>query len=120
MLRRAFRGRLCSMPVSLKAFISYSWTSPAFVERVRTLADRLRQDGIDVLLDQYDLGLGDDKFVYMQKSVSDPSVKKVIVLCDARYKEKFDNRQGGVGTESTMMTSDIYDQAGGNQTANNN
>jgi hypothetical protein len=37
-----------------KVFISYSHDSPAHADRVLALADRLRADGIDRILDQYE------------------------------------------------------------------
>jgi len=36
-----------------KVFISYSHDSAEHQERVLSLADRLRQDGIDAMVDQY-------------------------------------------------------------------
>jgi len=36
-----------------KLFVSYSHDSPEHQDRVRALADRLRADGIDAMLDQY-------------------------------------------------------------------
>lgn len=38
----------------VKVFISYSHDSPDHAERVRALADRLRADGLDCALDQYE------------------------------------------------------------------
>jgi hypothetical protein len=40
---------------SLKVFISYSWDSPEHIDRVLALSDRLRSDGIDCSLDQYEV-----------------------------------------------------------------
>ena len=41
-----------------KVFISYSWTSEAYKERVLKLAERLMDNGVDVILDQWDLSPG--------------------------------------------------------------
>ena len=38
-----------------KVFISYSHDSPEHAERVLDLSDRLRQDGIDCHIDQYEV-----------------------------------------------------------------
>ena len=38
-----------------KVFISYAWESEEHREWVKALADRLLSDGIDAVLDQYDL-----------------------------------------------------------------
>jgi hypothetical protein len=71
-------------PISPKAFISYSWSSVAHQEWVLTLATRLREDGVDVSLDKWDLKEGHDALAFMERMVSDPSVTKVIVVSDMR------------------------------------
>jgi len=38
-----------------KLFISYSWTSPAHEQWVISLATDLRENGVDVILDKWDL-----------------------------------------------------------------
>src|SRR5204862_1524974 len=43
--------------------------------------------------------------------VVDPDVTKVIVVSDKAYAEKADNRKGGVGTESQIMSPEIYRSA---------
>ena len=63
---------------------------------------------MDVLLDVYDLPKGADKYHFMERAVKE-EVSKVIVLCNPLYKEKSDNREGGVGTESTIISSEVYD-----------
>ncbi len=71
-----------------KVFISYSWTSQQHQERVREWADRLLSDGVDVILDIYDLQEGQDKNAFMEKMVTDPNVTHVLVICDKGYAEK--------------------------------
>ncbi len=63
-----------------KAFISYSWTSERHQEAVRSWADRLLADGVNVVLDQYDLKEGDDKYAFMEKMVTDASVSGVMMI----------------------------------------
>lgn len=96
-----------------KAFISYSWTSEEYKDRVRALADRLINDGVNVLLDQYDLREGDDTYAYMERMVTDSSVNKVLVICNRAYMEKADERKGGVGHESTIISPQVYQQVSG-------
>lgn len=43
--------------------------------------------------------------------VKDPDIKKVLVICNEDYALKADARKGGVGTESTIMSGDIYSLA---------
>jgi hypothetical protein len=91
-----------------KAFISYSWTSESHREMVRNWADRLLADGVEVVLDQYDLKEGHDKNAFMEKMVTDPTVTHVLLICDRRYAEKADARQAGVGTESQIISQEVY------------
>lgn len=93
-----------------KVFISYSWTSDEYADWVKGLAERLRSNGVDVILDRWDLRPGQDKFVFMEQMVTDPEIKKVLVICDRRYAERADSREGGVGTESTIISQEVYNQ----------
>jgi hypothetical protein len=93
------------------AFISYSWTSPVHEDWVMNLATQLVQDGVEIKLDKWDLRPGHDAYKYMESMVTDPTVTKVIVISDKAYAEKADNRKGGVGTESQIMSPEIYKKA---------
>lgn len=93
-----------------KVFISYSWTTQQHQERVREWVDRLLSDGIDVILDIYDLKEGQDKNVFMERMVTDPNVTHVLVFCDKGYAEKADTRKQGVGTESQIISQKVYKQ----------
>lgn len=94
-----------------KVFISYSWHPEKDKIWVQRLAERLIQDGVNVKLDVWDLKHGHDKYVFMEQMVKDPDIKKVLVICNEDYARKADDRTGGVGTESTIMSSDIYSLA---------
>ena len=93
-----------------KVFISYSWSNQQHQELVRHWADRLVADGIDVILDIYDLKEGHDKFAFMERMVTDPSVTHVLVISDKKYAEKANSRKAGVGTESQIISSKIYEK----------
>jgi hypothetical protein len=93
-----------------RVFISYSWTSPQHQKWVLDLADQLAQSGVDVLLDKWDLREGADKYAYMERMVTDPSVNKVVMICDRLYAEKADGREGGVGTETQIISPELYEQ----------
>jgi|ERR1700730_6194944 len=93
-----------------RVFASYSWTSPEYREWVRELVDRLRGDGVDVILDVYKLKEGQDKYAYMETMVTDPEVSKVLAISNGRYTEKSDAREGGVGTESIIISHEVYDK----------
>ena len=73
---------------SPKTFISYSWSSPQHEEWVLNLATELRESGVDVVLDKWDLKEGHDSNAFMEKMVTDESVKKVIIVCDESYAKR--------------------------------
>ncbi len=93
-----------------KVFISYSWSDQSHQELVKHWADRLVADGIDVVLDIYDLKEGHDKYVFMEQMVTDQSVTHVLVVCDKTYSEKANARMSGVGTESQIISSEVYEK----------
>ena len=89
-----------------KVFISYNWTTEEYKNRVLNLATRLRNNGVDVILDQWDLKPGHDKYAFIEQSIRDAD--KVLILCDKSYTKKADNRSGGVGAETQIITPDVY------------
>lgn len=91
-----------------KLFISYSWTSPEHEQWVLNLATELRESGVDVILDKWDLKEGHDAHAFMEKMVTDPLIKKVALICDRLYAEKADGRNGGVGIEAQIISPEIY------------
>jgi hypothetical protein len=91
-----------------KVFISYSWNNQVHQNYIEELAQRLISDGVDVLLDVYDLKEGQDKFTYMESMVSDEEVNKVLIFSDKNYTQKADSRKAGVGTESQIISQEIY------------
>lgn len=88
-----------------KIFISYSWSSDALVLE---LAQRLVSQGVDVVLDKWDLKEGQDKYAFMERCVNDPEITKVLIICDKAYAQKADDRTGGVGDETVIISSEIY------------
>lgn len=95
-----------------KVFISYSWTPDYNKKWVKQLVHRLESDGIEVVIDFKDLRFGHDKYAFMERTVNDNTIKKVLIICNKTYKEKADGRIGGVGDESAIITSQIYGNAG--------
>lgn len=94
-----------------KVFISYSWHPKENQIRVQQLAERLFSDGVHCVMDIYDLKDGQDKNKFMEQMVNDPSVNKVLLICNKEYAEKANARKGGVGIESTIVSEDIYSNA---------
>lgn len=91
-----------------KVFISYSWQVQ---DRVVELADRLIANGVDVVIDVYDLSEGQDKYAFMEQSVNDPSIDRVLIICDESYTNKANSRTGGVGDETVIISPEIYGNA---------
>lgn len=94
-----------------KLFISYSWTNQDHEEWVLELASSLRNSAVDVILDKWDLKEGNDSVAFMEKMVNDPEIKKVALVCNKIYAEKANGRQGGVGTETQIISRKVYEKA---------
>lgn len=92
-----------------KLFVSYSWTTPEYEDWILNLATELRESGVDVILDKWDLKEGDDANAFMERMVTDESVDKVLIVCDRKYAEKADRRSGGVGTETQIISAKVYE-----------
>ena len=92
-----------------KIFISYSWSSDGMV---LALAQRLVSHGVDVVLDKWDLREGQDKYAFMERCVNDPEITKVLIICDKAYADKANNRKGGVGDETVIISSEVYGNMG--------
>lgn len=93
-----------------QVFISYSWTTSEHEKWVYELARRLMEHGINVRFDKWDLKPGQDKYKFMESMVQDENIDKVLIICDKGYKEKADKRKGGVGTETQIITPEIYNE----------
>lgn len=97
------------MPIP-RLFISYSWSSQDHEIWVINLATQLRESGIDVILDKWELKEGHDSVAFMEKMVTDPTIHKVAVISDKKYAEKADGRAGGVGTETQIISREVYEK----------
>lgn len=94
-------------------FISYSWDSSSHVDWVLRLAkDLIEKFGIKVILDQFELKPGKDLPYFMEDSLE--SANKVILILTPEYKKKAEARLGGVGSEYSMITEDLYELQVGN------
>lgn len=91
-----------------KIFISYSWNKQKTQDDVIELATRLVHDGIDVILDKWDLKEGHDKYAFMESCVSDENINRVLIICDQAYQERADGRKGGVGDETVVISPKVY------------
>lgn len=94
------------MSIPPKVFISYCWTNEDYKVTVLQLAEALVSKSVDVILDRWDLHAGHDKYAFMEQSIE--RADKVLILCDELYTKKANAREGGVGTETEIITPDIY------------
>jgi hypothetical protein len=98
-----------------KLFISYCWSNSEHEEWVLRLGTELRENGVDVILDKWDLKEGNDANAFMEKMVSDEEIKKVILVIDDQYSEKANKRAGGVGTETQIISAEVYESVDQNK-----
>lgn len=87
-----------------KVFASYSHDSEEHKQWVLKLCTKLRENDVDVMLDQEDTRLGSDLTVFMEKL---KSADRVLVICTDNYVQKANDREGGVGYEATIITAEI-------------
>jgi hypothetical protein len=82
-------------PVTPRAFLSYSCSSPQHEGWLIDLATRLVEDGGDVKRDKWDLKPGYDGYHFVESIVTHPSATNVLMICDKVYTEKANTRSGG-------------------------
>ena len=74
-----------------KVFISYSHDSDEHMERVLSLADRLRADGVDAMIDQYVHDPEDGWQVWTESQMRDADL--VLVVCTETYLKRAERRE---------------------------
>jgi len=88
-----------------KVFISYSHDTQEHKRWVLELTTRLRNNGIDAILDQFELQPGDDLPHFMESNLA--KADKILMICTNKYVEKANDGQGGVGYEKMIITSHL-------------
>lgn len=94
-----------------KIFISYSWHPFQNKNKVIKFAERLTSDGVHVIIDDWDLKEGQDKYIFMEQMVNNPDVKRVLLICNKEYADKANKKKGGVGIENLIISDEIYSKA---------
>jgi hypothetical protein len=97
---------------TISVFISYSHDSDEHRQQVLALSERLREDGIETLLDQYVNGAppeGWPRWMMNQLDAAD----YVLVVCTETYYRRFRGNEvpgkgKGVDWEGALITSEIY------------
>ncbi|WJG25224.1 TIR domain-containing protein [Vibrio furnissii] len=91
-------------------FISYSWDNAEHKQWSKYLADRLEEiSELTVSFDQYDLDSLSDKNHFMEKSVFETDL--ILAVITDNYKTKANDRVGGVGIETSMVTSRHWEES---------
>ena len=101
-----------SNPAPPKVFISYSHDSQKHKDRVLSLADRLRSDGIDCNIDQYEESpaQGLPRWMLNQLEWAD----FVLVICTEQYNRRFLGQEEtgkgkGANWEGFVISQELYD-----------
>ena len=94
--------------VAPRVFVSYSWEGDDHKHWVHALATRLRSDGVNAILDQWNLRPGSDKNLFMERSVVDSDL--VLIVGTPTYARKANERTGGVGYEAMIITGQLAQQ----------
>lgn len=86
-------------------FISYSHDSEEHKNWVLQLATRLRFNGVNIILDRWNLKLGNDLPYFMEQGLS--KSHRVICVCSDKYVKKANDGKAGVGYEKHIMTAEL-------------
>ena len=97
-----------------KSFITYAHESDIHKAWVRRLAEDLTSGGVEVILDQWHLDIGDDLAVFMENSIDQAS--DIVLICTPEYGKKASARVGGVGYEQEVLIGDLITRATGDKT----
>lgn len=94
-----------------KVFISYSHDSDAHRERVLELSNRLRGDGIDCEIDQYDPTPHEGWPLWMLRHMQDANY--VLLVCTEIYQKRVEQREekgkgAGVKWEGMLLLNQLY------------
>jgi hypothetical protein len=100
------------VPAAPKVFISYSYDSQAHEDRVLDLANRLRGDGIDAEIDQYETSPPEGWPTWCERRIK--SAGFVLLMCTETYLRRVDGEEApgvghGVLWEARIVRQLLYD-----------
>ena len=106
-----------SQPTGPRVFISYSHDSPEHCERVLKIANRLRKDGVEAWIDQFDAHHPEPWRTWMRREIE--KAGKVLMVFTPAYKRRFEGneelgRGNGATFEGIVIGQSIYDVGGKN------
>jgi len=88
-----------------RVFVSHSHDSANHKSWVLALATRLVRNGVDVILDRWNLRLGGDLPRFMEAGLTES--KRVLAVCTGTYVAKANEGRGGVGYEKMILTAQL-------------
>lgn len=88
-----------------KVFVSYSHDNTEHKKWILDFAVRLRNNGIDAIIDQWELNAGDDIPSFMERNLENSDY--VIMVCTENYVQKANAGKGGVGYEKMIITANF-------------
>ena len=88
-----------------RVFVSYSHDSQEHKDWVLGLSTRLLKNGVDILLDQWDVTLGGDLPHFMETGLT--AADRVLAICTPVYVAKANSGRGGVGYEKMILTAQL-------------
>jgi Tfp pilus assembly protein PilF len=90
-----------------KVFISYSHKPDGNKERVLALSDRLRSEGVECWIDQYDPFPEEGWYLWMENQIENSQF--VLVVCSENYMEGYKRKGGkGLAWETSIITSELF------------
>lgn len=93
-------------------FISYSHDSEEHKNWVLQLATRLRSNGVNIILDRWNLKLGSDLASFMERGLSKSN--RIVSICSETYVKKANEGKGGAGYEKQIMTAELINDQNNN------
>ena len=88
-----------------KVFVSYAHSSPDHSDWVLHLATRLRANGVDVVLDRWNLLLGKNVAAFIENGLSESNW--IMCICSEDFVQKANDGRGGVGYEKMIISADL-------------
>lgn len=100
-----------------KVFTSYTHDSQSHKDNVLALSDRLRSEGVDSHIDQYEVSPPEGWPVWTRRQIMEADL--VLVVCTETYLRRFEGREvtgKGLGAkwEGGFITQDLYESQGRN------
>jgi hypothetical protein len=96
----------------MRVFVSYSHDSPEHMDRVLGLCNRLRADGVDCVVDQYEVSPAQGWPRWTEAQVEE--ARYILLVCTEVYGRRFKGKEQageglGVKWEGAVITQNLYD-----------